>query len=210
MNTDKDKNILEHSEVQKLAEIVEKSKKSSRYIALISAVAAIIGITVSVTSVFHLTNQQIETNDSLKYNQILIDSLISKKDSITFQLSKKDSVTKFITEFLTTIKTDSTLSKYYADRVQNYYLRKNLRLDQIKQEKKRFNRDHPRSKLTFNQSDITVNLKHDMTSEVFVNTLYYPDSLGKPIEIIYQIKVNKDNKVYFVRNLEPEAKQIKN
>ncbi len=207
MNTEKDKKKLEQAEIEKLSEIVNKNKKSSRYIALFSAIAFIIGLTVSITSVFNLTKEQIETTNSLKNNQILIDSLISKKDILTTQFSKKDTITKFITEFLTTVKTDSTLSQYYADRVQNYYLRKNLRLDQIKQEKKWFNQEHPRSKLTFNQSDITVNIKNDNTSEVFVNTLYYPDSLGKPIEIIYQIKLNSDNKVYFVRNLEPEKKQ---
>jgi len=198
---------LKDKELKELSDIVHKSKKSSRYISIISVLAILIGLTVSITSIFHLTNQQIEATDSLKTNSILIDSLLETKDSLTFQMSRKDSIVKFVTEFLTVIKSDSTVGKYYAVRVQKYYLRTDVRLNQIKQEKKWFIQDHPRSKVTFNSSDINVNLKKDKTSEIFVNALYYSDTLGKPQEIIYQIKLNQDNKVFFIRNLEPETKK---
>jgi hypothetical protein len=197
---------MEKEEIKKLEELVSKSKKTSRYIALLSMVAAIIGFVVLITNVFHLTKQQSETVDSLQTNKLVIDSLINSKDSLTLQLSKKDSVINFIAEFLTIKKPDSTLDKYYADNIRKYYLRKDLSLNEIKKEKKQFVNDFPRSKLKFNKSDIVVNIKKDNTSEVFVNTLYYSDSLANPTEIIYQIKLNKKMKVYFIRNLKPESK----
>ena len=202
---DTHKKNFEKEEIKKLVQLSTKSKRYSRMIAIVSIVAAVIAFSISITNNLKLTNQQVEVKDSLNQNKLIIDSLLLTTDNFKSETTNRDSISAFINEFLTVIKSDSILDKYYSNRVERYYLRKNLRLDQIKQEKKWHIQDNPRSKVTFDKNDISINIKPDNTSEIYVNALYYPDSLGKPVEIIYQIKLNKDNKVYYIRNLEPQS-----
>ena len=202
---DTHKKNFEKEKIEKLVQLSTKSKRYSRMIAIVSIVAAVIAFSISITNNLKLTNQQVEVKDSLNQNKLIIDSLLLTTDNFKSETTNRDSISTFINEFLTVIKSDSILDKYYSNRVERYYLRKNLRLDQIKQEKKWHTQDNPRSKVTFDKNDISINIKPDNTSEIYVNALYYPDSLGKPVEIIYQIKLNKDNKVYYIRNLEPQT-----
>lgn len=196
---------FEKEKIQKLVQLSTKNKRYSRMIAIVSMVALVTGFTILISNTFKITLQQVEVKDSLNRNKLIIDSLLLTWDNFKSETTKRDSISAFISEFLTVIKIDSTLDKYYSNRVERYYLRKNLRLDQIKQEKKWHIQDNPRSKVTFDKNDILLNIKPDNTSEIYVNALYYPDSLGKPVEIIYQIKLNRDNKVYYIRNLEPQT-----
>jgi hypothetical protein len=204
MNVGSEEKILEEVELEKLSKLVSSSKKSSLNIAIISALLTIIGISFSISSYLNLSigGRYITNMDT----SFVIDSF-GNMDNGSISSEKELGVINFVTEYLTNLKPDSSLHIYYADRVENYYLLRNIGLDQIRKEKQRFKKKHPKSKLTFNQSDISVSLKEDNTSEVFVNTLYYPDSTRAPREIIYQIKLNNQNKVYFVRNLEPSSRK---
>lgn len=194
---------IKNEEMQKLSEIVVKNKKTSYRIGIIGLLAAIIGFSISIYSIYKLTDENIAVDKQIKVNKIKIDSLNAYKDTLVTQMSRKDSIADLISNFLTEKKSDARLSFYYADTVQNYYLKKRVTLAEIKKERREYSSLNPKSKVTFDKKDISINFKPNGTSVIYVNALYFADSLKIPKEIIYQVKLNKKMKVYYIRNWEP-------
>lgn len=163
-------------------------------------------ITNYVKSIKPNSNSKEFILDSISYLDLVkkLDNMqISNSIKINHLGLKENNVKKFILELLSDIKSDSTIGKYYADTIQDYYSRKDVLLEQIKKDINSINQVHPGLKITFNNSDITVNLKEDNTSEVYVNAKCYSDSTLTSTETIFQIKLNQSMKVYFIRNLVP-------
>ncbi|MCA6422841.1 MAG: hypothetical protein IM568_08505 [Flavobacterium sp.] len=204
MNSEEQK--FDKNELKKLAEIANKRRKDARIISLLGIIATLVGLVYSIVYTVNLSKKQVEVLETIQHKEILVDSLENISNQLNEKFTKSDSVKHFINEFLSTVKDENNLDKYYSPKVERYYLRKNVRLDQIKQEKKWHLQDNPRSKLMFDLSDITITEKENNYFEAFVNTLYFVDSLKQPREIIYQLKVNNDMKVFYIRNLEPENK----
>lgn len=204
MNSEEQK--FDKNELKKLAEIANKRRKDARIISLLGVIATLVGLICSVLFIVNLSKKQVDILETIQHKEILVDSLQNISNELNVKLTKRDSIIHFVDEFLSTIKDENNLDKYYSSKVERYYLRKNISLDQIKKERKWYIQDNPRSKLMFNMSDISLTEKEDNSFEAFVNTLYYADSLKQPREIIYQIKISKDMKVFYIRNLEPEKK----
>lgn len=204
MNSEEQK--FDKNELKKLAEIANKRRKEARIISLLGIIATLVGLVYSIVYTVNLSKKQVEVLKTIQHKEILVDSLENISNQLNEKFTKSDSVKHFINEFLSTVKDENNLDKYYSPKVERYYLRKNVRLDQIKQEKKWHLQDNPRSKLMFDLSDITITEKENNYFEAFVNTLYFADSLKQPREIIYQLKVSNDMKVFYIRNLEPEKK----
>lgn len=189
------KNTIEYKKISNIS-------RDSKYLSLLSIIILFITFiygTFNINKLNKETNILEEKKDSLLN---LNKDLEKSAKKFELQISKKNKVIDFISAFLSEIKTDENINQFYAEKVDRYYLRKNLNLKQIMDEKKQFNTINPKSKVTFKRDDIIVDLKKDNTSEVYVNVLYFPDSLRTPKEIIYQIKLDSLNKVYYVRNLE--------
>lgn len=203
-----DERYLEKKEIEQLSEILSKRKKDASTIGILGIIASIIGFGIAIVYLFSLSKKQVEAVDDLKKNKVIIDSLENTKKAFDLEKKNRDSISLFVNDFLTTIKSDSTLTKYYSNFLERYYLLENISLKEVIKERTKNRQRHPRSKLTFNKEDILLKNNPDTNYEAFINTSYYPDSTKLySIEIVYQLKINKNKKVYFIRNLEPQIKK---
>jgi hypothetical protein len=182
---------------KKLSEILKRNKKHYNYIAILSIIAILIGLTFIIISLINVKNRQTLTLNSLETKNQLIDSLQMQK-------LKRDSICKFTLDFLNAEKNDSNIHKYYASTLDVYYQRKNVPINYIIKNKRRFINSYPKSKFVFTKSNITVKLVDNYIAEVIANGLFYPDSIEQPTEIIYKLKIHlKENKIYSIENFTP-------
>ncbi|HKR06731.1 MAG TPA: hypothetical protein VJY62_19000 [Bacteroidia bacterium] len=190
-------------ETQKLLEDISAHQKRTKQIIIGLVAVAMISV---LGAIFFAGNkvveQQIQTTDSLQSKTKIIDSLATGYDSLSAKETRKDSIVKFITKFLAP-KPDSLLSYFFADTLERYYLQPNVTLSQLKEIKKNRIGQYPRSKVFFTPADIKINISNPNRSEIVASVKYYEDSLENPRELIYQIKLNSDYKVFYVRNLIP-------
>lgn len=199
-----DDKIIELHELEKLAVISKKRKKDSRIIGIFSVISAAVGFSFAIYYILSLSNRQQVIMEMTSNQQIEVDSLLNVTESFEIKSTKQDSVKHLIIDFLSTIKDEEQIEKFYAKNVERYYLKKNVSIEQIKLDKRSHIEEKPRSKLTFEAEDIVLTERLNGTFEAFVNAIYYKDSLNDPVEIIYQIKVNDDYKVFYVRNIKPQ------
>jgi hypothetical protein len=172
----------------------EKKRKTSGYLILIGVIVVLAVIAFLGIKKYHLLDRHTK-NDSLK---------VSVQNADSLQMVRKEGIKKFVIEFLTTLKSDESLNKYYADEVQTCYLKNNLTLNDVIREKKYYKKTHPRAKVILNPSSISINFIDAETAEVFANATYYADSLTiNSKEIVYHLKINKDSKVFYINNPEP-------
>jgi hypothetical protein len=177
-----------------MAKTSEKKWKTSSYLILFGVIVVLAGAAFLANKKYHLWDKYFKAHATLEANVQNVDSL---------QMVKKEGIKKFVIEFLTTIKIDRSLNKYYADEVQRCYLKNNLTLNDVIREKKYFKKRHPRAKVILNQSSIKIDFINANTAEVFANAIYYADSLKNSKEIIYHLKIDKNTKVFYINNPEP-------
>jgi len=170
-----------------------KKGNTSIYLIICGVVIVLAGAAFLVNKKYHLWEKFFKT----KASQVTV------QDVDSLQMIKKEEIKKFVIEFLTTVKSDESLNKYYADEVQRCYLKENLTLYDVIKEKNYYKKTHPRAKVILNPSTININLKDEETTEVFANADYFSDSLGvSSKQIVYHLKINKDTKVFYINNPE--------
>jgi hypothetical protein len=174
----------------------ENTETSGMKIVLIIVVIILVlaGGAFLLNQKYHFIKWKKKATDTLQVNTVNTDSL---------QIVRKENIRTFVIEFLSTVKTDESLSKYYAENVQRCYLKENLTLSEVIKEKKYYKRIHPRAKVILIPSSININLVDSETAEVSANADYYADSLAvNPKQIVYQLKIDKNNKVFYINNPE--------
>jgi hypothetical protein len=182
---------------KKLSEIVKTHKKYNSYITILSVLATIIGLTFTIISLLKVKEEQTVTVDALKNKTVYIDSLYLQK-------KKQDSICRFTLDFFYAEKSDSVINKYYSPILEVYYQRKNVPIEYILKNKRRFINSYPKSKFDFKKSGINVKILSNDIAEVTANGLFYPDSTENPTEIFYKLKINlRTNKIYYIENFAP-------
>ena len=204
MGNDNIQSNFNKDEIEKLFLINKKNKKVSRFIGLISIVAVLIGLSATVFSVFQLSESQTDAVNTLNNNKLIIDSLTIKSDSILQQKIMEDSVISIVLKYLKSTNKIGYANDVFTDTIQKYYLKSNLTLGEVKWHQDWHKRNFPRAKLVFDNIDILVSFNKKDTVEVYMDAIYYPDSLKRPINTLYQIKLNNENKIFYIRNLEPK------
>jgi uncharacterized iron-regulated protein len=188
--TNENKTNDNNEELKKLIINNKKIKKYSRIFGLIGIIATTIGLSASIFTVFETTvsrhgrssNNKTELNDFLKSESL-----------------RKERVQSIVIQFIESF--DKPSSQFLTDTIRQYYLKKNLIYKDVEWHQRWHKRHFPRAKVIVNKNDIVINLSKADTVEVFVNGIYYPDSLKESENIVYQLKLNRENKIFYVRNL---------
>lgn len=194
-------NNSQKTDMQKVDEIIKRNKKVSRILSLSGVILGSIGM------VYLVLNQIEDTKikNTLNVQEVIIDSLsISKKLDVKKQ-KQIDSLNNFTNDFLSKINSTQNFSHYYDTLVTTFYLKHNLKIEQVREEITLHRKKYPRAKLIFNKNDIHVSVKNESFCEIYINTRYYPDSiLSKSEDLLFQIRLNSNNKIFYIRNLIPK------
>lgn len=194
----------------KLDEIIKRNKKMSNILMLIGLVGMCIAFIAFIVVETNDKQNGKFLSDSLKANKIIIDSLLITKKQVDISNEKKESLINLLSEFLNLISTSDRYepSKYYTEIVERYYLKNNVKSEEIKEEIKKYKKKHPNAKLQFNREDFDIAFKSNGSVEIYLNAQYYPDKLSSKQEIVFEIKMNSQHKIYYIRNLIPSNQKI--
>lgn len=197
------KKDFKNDELKKLVIANKKNKKVSRISGLIGIIAVTAGLSASIYSIYESSNSkndvlnnkiELHVNDSIKNELDIMEKINIKKDSI------KDVVSLFIQSF----NKPEIINQLLTDTVQKYYLKNNLSHKEIEWHQSWHKKHFPRAKVVLDKNEIVISFNKKDTTEVYANAIYYPDSLKSSIDIVYQIKLNNNMKIFYVRNLEPK------
>lgn len=186
----------ENDELKKLILNNKKNNKVSRIIGLIGIIATTIGLSALI---FDTTVSKTSNNNK---NTELNDSIQIKYNTLKTEYIRREKVKSIAIQFIESFNEPS--NQFLSDTIRQYYLKKNLSYKDVKWHQKWHKRHLPRAKVVIDKNDIVINLSKSDTVEIFVNGIYYPDSLKESENIVYQLKLNRENKIFYVRNLVPK------
>ncbi|KAF2518397.1 hypothetical protein E0W68_08685 [Flavobacterium salilacus subsp. salilacus] len=173
--------------------IINKQKKFYNYIAALSLIAIVIGLTALIIQ-NKSQNEELKNIESISTENSINDSVID---------SKKD----YVIQFLDLNNSKQNIKSCFSNDVDRFYLKTNLNSNQIEKETNDYYNKFPRARVFIDKTSFVIKLNEDKSSEIFVNGKYYTDSLklstDMPKDVIFQIKLDDENKIYYVRNLEP-------
>jgi len=189
----------DNDELKKLILNNKKNKKVSRIIGLIGIIATTIGLSASIFIIFESTVSRKSNNDM---NKELNDSVEIKYNTLKKENIRRERVKSLVIQFIESF--DKPSNQFLTDTIRQYYLKKNLIYKDVEWHQNWHKRHFPRAKVVIDKNDIVINLSKADTVEVFVNGIYYPDSIKESENIVYQLKLNRENKIFYVRNLVPK------
>jgi hypothetical protein len=189
---------------EKLSEILNRNKKNYRNATFFGIIATLLGLIFAIISLIQTKKSQL----NIDQEKIKIDSVQVQErkllDSILVQKKLHDKLCYYTLEFLNAEKNDSNIKKYYAPILELYYDKKNISLNYIIENKRRFVSQYPKSKFVFKIEGVTSRIIESNSADITATGLFYPDSLGKPTEMIYKIRINlNDYKIYRINNYTP-------
>lgn len=183
----------------KYSRLIEKNKSRTIALRIIGLLFIVLGVASTLFFNFNLQKQNTNIADSLTSQNVIVDSLVKETDSVNI---RRDTITKIIKNFLRVKEDTINIAQFYADTMERYYLKKNITLEQVKQERKVYNIKHKPAQIKVGNPNITLDLSKIDTIEALVNVPYISSGIQR--ELIYQLKFNSNNKIFYVRNLLPK------
>lgn len=181
-----------------LTQIVRKNKKRVSVLTLLGFALTVLGVLSTLFFNFHLQKENSTIEDTLTSKTSIVDSLTKKVDNDNL---RHNTILAIIHDFLKIKEDTINISRFYSDTLERYYLMKNITIDQVKKERRKYNLTHKPLEIKFDPADIQLDMSNSDTLQAFVNATYYS---GSKKDLIYHLKFNKKNKIFFIRNLQPK------
>ena len=193
-------------ESKKIENILKQNNSYSKGLSIAGILLVVLGMLFYVT----MNNQLKQENKVIADSLNTIHTKISKDTlKIIEHFSKKrDSVMKILDKyFANKVKSDQEYRFFYMDTLKRFFLKEMIPLNEILQKKLyKSPRNTERSIFLYSrEKDVDIDLNYKDTIQIYVNLVYYFDSLKAPHNIIYQLKMNSNYKIFYVRNLLPQA-----
>ena len=185
-------------------------ERKSRIGTILIGIGILIILAAMVTLTFHSKKTDIVINakqDTILAFKEQIDS-VDKIENI--KLSRKDSIIKIVRNYIKIHHENNDTSKlvntFYTDTIQQYFGDKNITFKKLSiiRNKKLLDRPYDREAVKYTDNDIHIDFRND-TTDVFINILYFKDSMLPPQELIYKIKFNKEKRIFFVKDYLPKT-----
>ncbi|MBB3699503.1 hypothetical protein KMW28_24740 [Flammeovirga yaeyamensis] len=197
-------NNPDQEELNKLNDIIKNNNKTSRISSIIGLIALSIGVAFTTFNLVRVSDK-VETNEKeIEQKKIKITQLADIVEIIDKKEKKVDVSKRLIVDFFESLNSNKEISIFFSDTVARYYLKEKISRIELKEISEEFQLKYPRAKTEYDINDIIVNVNNIDSTEIFIETAFFKDSLKQSQDIIYQFKTDQKNNIFFIRNLIPD------
>jgi hypothetical protein len=173
----------------------KKESKKRRITFLILAIVIIAGVVftgIAISKIFHVEKKSEEIT-------VAKDSLEKVTQEINIKVSRDDSAKKIVLAYLNRKNlNDESIAAFFIDTVERYFRKEKIsRYDLIKEDRK-FWKKFPDEVFKYD-SNFSINVLDSINTSVMVNGTYSRAPKEPAQNMIEEIKLDKDFKIYYVR-----------
>jgi hypothetical protein len=187
---------MEKESFEDLLDLFNKKESRKRRITLlilaIIIIAGVIFTGIAISKISHVEK---------KSEEIIVakDSLEKVTQKINIKISRDDSVKNIVLSYLNRKNiTDESIAAFFIDTVERYFRKENIsRYDLIKEDRK-FWKKFPNEVFKYD-SNFAINVLDSVNTSVMVSGIYSRAPKEPAQNLIEEIKLNKDFKIYYVR-----------